>query len=151
MIDQYFLSICSELSILLIANGRISSLQARGIIFSNVHFTIIKEGMMSAKRVFKMGFLSMIAVTGLFVASQGFATDAHITSNSKEMKSHTGVVAQASEAAGVVQAVSDDLKMPESRASQLRVVDSSGKVYLLTPMQTKDSKAFVGYTMPTSR
>ena len=106
---------------------------------------------MSAKRVFKMGFLSMIAVTGLFVASQGFATDAHITSNSKEMKAHTGVAAQASEAAGVVQAVSDDLKMPESRASQLRVVDSSGKVYLLTPMQTKDSKAFVGYTMPTSR
>ncbi len=62
MIDRYFLSICSELSILLIANGRISSLQARGIIFSNVHFTIIKEGMMSAKKVFKMGFLSMIAV-----------------------------------------------------------------------------------------
>jgi len=32
---------------------------------------------MSAKSVFKMGFLSMIAVTGLFAASNGFAADAH--------------------------------------------------------------------------
>jgi hypothetical protein len=32
---------------------------------------------MSTKNVFKMGFLSMIAVTGLFVASNGFAADAH--------------------------------------------------------------------------
>jgi hypothetical protein len=32
---------------------------------------------MSAKSVFKMGFLSMIAATGLFVASNGFAADAH--------------------------------------------------------------------------
>lgn len=32
---------------------------------------------MSAKSMFKMGFLSMIAATGLFVASNGFAADAH--------------------------------------------------------------------------
>jgi hypothetical protein len=32
---------------------------------------------MSAKSMFKMGFLSMIAVTGLFAASNGFAADAH--------------------------------------------------------------------------
>ena len=32
---------------------------------------------MSAKSMFKMGFLSMIAATGLFGASNGFAADAH--------------------------------------------------------------------------
>ena len=32
---------------------------------------------MSATSVFKMGFLSIIAATGLFVASNGFAADAH--------------------------------------------------------------------------
>ena len=32
---------------------------------------------MSAKSMFKMGFLSMIAATGLFAASNGFAADAH--------------------------------------------------------------------------
>ena len=32
---------------------------------------------MRAKSIFKMGFLSMIAATGLFVASNGFAADAH--------------------------------------------------------------------------
>ena len=32
---------------------------------------------MSAKSMFKMGFLPMIAATGLFVASNGFAADAH--------------------------------------------------------------------------
>lgn len=32
---------------------------------------------MSAKNMFKMGFLPMIAATGLFVASNGFAADVH--------------------------------------------------------------------------
>lgn len=32
---------------------------------------------MSAENIFKMGFLSMIAATGLFAASNGFAADAH--------------------------------------------------------------------------
>jgi hypothetical protein len=106
---------------------------------------------MSTTSVFKMGFLSMITGIGMFVASNGFAADAHTMSNSKDMKAHTGVATQASEATGVVRVVSDDLKMPESRALQLQVVDDKGNVYLLIPMQTKDSKAFVGYTMPTSR
>ena len=44
--------------------------------------------------------------------------------------------------------------MPESRTSQLQVVDSEGNAYLLTPMQTKGGKVtveyVVPYTMPTS-
>ena len=94
---------------------------------------------MSAKSVFKMGFLSMIAATGLFVASNGLAADAHTASNSEGVKA---------------KAVSDDLKSPETATSQWQVVDHKGNVYLLTPLKTKDGKTSVEYvtpyTMPTS-
>ena len=94
---------------------------------------------MSATSVFKMGFLSMIAAAGLFVASNGFAADAHTTSQSQ------GVMAKA---------MSDDGKIPETPAPRWQVVDSKGNVYLLTPLQIKDGKAsvefVVPYTMPTS-
>jgi hypothetical protein len=43
---------------------------------------------------------------------------------------------------------SDDSKMPQSRASQLQVVDSEGNVYFLTPLQTKDGKVTVEYVVP---
>ena len=94
---------------------------------------------MSAQSVFKMGFLSMIAATGLFVASNGFAADAHTTSQSE------GVMAKAG---------SDDGKIPESPAPRWQVVDSKGNVYLLTQLKTSDCKVSVEYvtpyTMPTS-
>jgi len=88
---------------------------------------------MSAKSVFKMGFLSMIAATGLFVASNGFATETHTTSQSEGVKA---------------KAVSDDLKIPESPAPPLQVADSKGNVYLLTPLKTSDGKAIVEYRVP---
>ena len=81
---------------------------------------------MSAKSVFKMGFLSMIAATGLFGASNGFATEAHTTSNSK------GVTATA---------VSDEVKIPETPAPRIQVMDSKGNVYVLVPLKMKDGKA----------
>ena len=88
---------------------------------------------MSATSVFKMGFLSIIGATGLFVASNGFAADAHTTSTSE------GVMAKA---------VSDDVKIPETPAPQRQVVDSNGNVYLLIPLKTSDGKAFVEYAVP---
>ena len=88
---------------------------------------------MSAKSVFKMGFLSMIAATGLFVASNGFAADAHTTSISE------GVTAKA---------VSDDVKILETSAQRWQVVDSKGNVYLFIPMKTKDGKEYVEYAVP---
>lgn len=45
---------------------------------------------MSSKHSFKMGFLSLVAATGLFVASNGFATDAHTTSKFKGVKANSG-------------------------------------------------------------
>jgi hypothetical protein len=94
---------------------------------------------MSAQSRFKMGFLSMVAATGLFVASHGFAADAQTMSYSEGVKA---------------KAVSDDSKMQEPPAPHLKVADSKGNVYLLTPLQIKDGKAsvefVVPYTMPTS-
>jgi hypothetical protein len=92
-----------------------------------------KEGVMSAKSVFKMGFLSMIAATGLFVASNGFATEAHTTSQSEGVKATAGWV---------------DLKIPETPAPPLQVADSKGNVYLLTPLKTSDGKVSVEYVTP---
>jgi len=94
---------------------------------------------MSATSVFKMGFLSMIAATGLFVVSNGLASEAHSTSNSEDVKAKAGWV---------------DLKIPETPAPPLQVADSKGNVYLLIPLQTKDGKVSVEfvtpYTNPTS-
>ena len=90
---------------------------------------------MSATSLFKMGFLSMIAATGLFVASNGFAADAR-------------------QATDTTVAVSDDFKIQMTPGGGWKVVDSKGSVYLLTPLKTKDGKASVEYvtpyTMPTS-
>ena len=85
---------------------------------------------MSAKSVFKMGFQSIIAATGLFVASNGFAADAHTTSNSDGVTSKV---------------VSNDVKIA---APPWQVVDSKGNVYLLTPLKTSDGKVSIEYVHP---
>lgn len=95
-----------------------------------------------------MGFLSMIAATGLFVASNGFAADAHTTSNFEDVKASTGVAAQAREATGGTLAESDDFKIPETPALRWQVVDSKGNIYLLTPLKTKDGKAVEEHLHP---
>jgi len=90
---------------------------------------------MSATSLFKMGFLSMIAATGLFVASNGFAADAR-------------------QATDTTVAVSDDFKIQVTPGGGWQVVDSKGNVYRLIPLKTKDGKVSVEYvtqyTMPTS-
>jgi len=88
---------------------------------------------MSAKSMFKMGFLFMIVATGLFGASNGFAADGHTTSHSEGVKA---------------KAVSDDLKIPETPAPRWQVAGSKGNLYLLTPLETKDGKASVEYVVP---
>jgi hypothetical protein len=92
---------------------------------------------MNAKILGMMAALVLLAEAGLFVALNGFAADAQILGNGASVTAN---------------AMSNEVKIPESPASQWQVVDSSGKVYLLTPMQTKDSKAFVKsaplYTSP---
>lgn len=81
---------------------------------------------MSAKSVFKTGYLSMMAAIGLFTASNSFAADAHTASASEGIKST---------------AMSGDGKISESPAPPRQVVDSNGNVYRLIPLQTKDGTA----------
>ena len=103
---------------------------------------------MSAKSMFKMGLLSMVAAAGLFGASNGFPADGHTTSNFEGVTANPGVTTQAREATGDTRAASDDVKIPETPAPRWQVVDSKGNVYLLTPLQTKDGKASVEYVVP---
>jgi len=88
---------------------------------------------MSATSMFKIGFLSMIAATGLFAASNGFAADAR-------------------EATVATVAVSDDFKIQVTPGGRWQVVDSKGNIHLLT--EHKDGKVSVPYehpyTMPMS-
>jgi hypothetical protein len=113
---------------------------------------------MSAKNVFMMGVLSMIASTGIFMASNGFAVDMHTTSNFEGVKTTTGVVAQAHEATGDTLTMSGALKTSEAPAprGQVKVMDSKGNTYLLIPCKTNNGEAcmveyLVPYTNPTSR
>jgi len=109
---------------------------------------------MSAKSMFKMGFLSMVAATGLFGVSNGFAADGHTTSNFEGVKANTGMAAQVREATGDTRAASDDVKIPETPAPRWQVVDAKGNVYRLTLLKTKDGNAcgedLHPYTMPMS-
>ena len=95
---------------------------------------------MSAKSVFKMGFLSMVAATGLFVASNGFAADAHTTSKFEGVKANTGTATHARSGNSDTLAWSDDFKIPETPAPHWQVVDSKGNVYLLNQLKIKDGK-----------
>jgi hypothetical protein len=101
---------------------------------------------MSAKSVFKMGFLSMIAATALFGAANGFADTGDTTSKSKGVPANTGmkagVKAEALEATEDTRVVSDDVKIPETPASRDQVVDSEENVNRLTPPQTKGGKGY---------
>ncbi|TKS61402.1 MAG: hypothetical protein EWM72_00540 [Nitrospira sp.] len=96
---------------------------------------------MSAKSRFTMGFLSVIAVAGLFAASIGFAADAPDASKT------TAATSARSEAR------SDDFKIIKVvQDGRWQVVDSKGNVYLLT--EVKNNQACEerphAYTQPMS-
>ena len=95
---------------------------------------------MIAKSVFKMGFLSIIAATGLFGASNVFADTGHTTSNSEGVTTTTGVEAESLEATEDKPVVADEVQIPETPASRDQVVDSEENVNRLTPPQTTDGK-----------
>jgi hypothetical protein len=95
---------------------------------------------MSAKSVFKVGFLSMVAATGLFVASIGFAADAHTTSKFEGVKANSGTATHARSGNGDTLTWSDDFKIPETPAPHWQVVDTKGNVYLLNRLAIKGDK-----------
>ena len=103
---------------------------------------------MSAKSLFKIGFLSMIAATGLFVASNGFAADAHTTSKFEGVKANSGTATHARSGNNDTLTWSDDFKIPETPAPHWQVVDTKGNVYLLNRLAIKGDKQNRTITLP---
>ena len=103
---------------------------------------------MSAKSLLKIGFLSMIAATGLFVASNGFAADAHTTSKFEGVKANSGTATHARSGNNDTLTWSDDFKIPETPAPHWQVVDTKGNVYLLNRLAIKGDKQNRTITLP---
>jgi len=103
---------------------------------------------MSAKSWFKMGLLSMVAATGLFVASNGFAADAHTTSKFEGVKANSGTAAHARSGNNDTLTWSDEFKIPETPAPHWQVVDTKGNVYLLNRLAIKGDKQNRTITLP---
>lgn len=103
---------------------------------------------MNAKSLFKMGLLSMIAATGLFVASNGFAADAHTTSKFEGVKANSGTASHARSGNNDTLTWSDDFKIPETPAPHWQVVDTKGNVYLLNRLAIKGDKQNRTITLP---
>jgi hypothetical protein len=97
---------------------------------------------MSAKSVFTMGFLSMIAATGLFGAANGFADTGPTTHNSEGVTANTGVTAEALEATEDLPVVADDVQIPETPAPRDQVVVPEENINRLAPPQTNDGKGY---------
>jgi hypothetical protein len=95
---------------------------------------------MSAKSLFKIGFLSMVAATGLFVASNGFAADAHTTSKFEGVKANSGTASHARSGNNDTLTWSDDFKIPETPAPHWQVVDTKGNTFLLNRLAIKGDK-----------
>ena len=103
---------------------------------------------MSTKSGFKVGFLSMIAATGLFVASNGFAADVHTTSKFEGVKANNGTAAHARSGNNDTLTWSEDFKIPETPAPHWQVVDTKGNVYLLNRLAIKGDKQNRTITVP---
>jgi len=104
---------------------------------------------MSMKSGFKIGFLSMVAATGLFVASIGFAADAHTTSKFEGVKANSGTAIHVRSGNNDTLTWSDDFKIPDAPAPHWQVVDTKGNVYLLNRLAIKGDKQNRTITLPT--
>ena len=103
---------------------------------------------MSAKTLFKIGFLSMIAATGLFVASNGFAADAHTTTKFEGVKANSGTASHARSGNNDTLTWSEEFKIPDTPAPHWQVVDSRGQVFTLERLKIKDDKLNQTITLP---
>lgn len=103
---------------------------------------------MSAKSAFKMGCLSLFAVTGLFVASNGFAGDAHTTAKFEGVKANSGTATHGRAGNSDTLTWSEDFKIPETPAPHWQVVDTKGNVFLLQRLTIKGDKQNRTITLP---
>jgi hypothetical protein len=92
---------------------------------------------MRAKNVFTIGFLSIVAAAGLFVASNGLAAEAHSTSKFEGVKANSGMATHGRSGNNDTLTWSDEFKIPDTPAPHWQVVDSKGNVYLLNRLKIK--------------
>ncbi|HSB44352.1 MAG TPA: hypothetical protein VLD60_05020 [Nitrospira sp.] len=104
---------------------------------------------MSTKTVFKMGFLSIITATGLFVASNGFAADVHTTTKFEGVKANSGTASHARSGNNDTLTWSEEFKIPDTPAPHWQVVDSKGNVFLLQRLKIKGDKENRTITIPS--
>lgn len=103
---------------------------------------------MSAKGSFKMGVVSLIAATGVFVAAHGFAADAHTTAKFEGVKANSGTATHGRSGNNDTLTWSDDFKIPETPAPHWQVVDTKGNVFLLQRLTIKGEKQNRSITLP---
>jgi len=103
---------------------------------------------MSSKRAFKRGLLSLVAGTGLLLASNGFAADAHTTSKFEGVKANSGTASHSRSGNNDTLTWSDDFKIPDTPAPHWQVVDTKGNVYLLNRLVIKGDKQNRTITLP---
>jgi hypothetical protein len=103
---------------------------------------------MSRKRAFKRGLLSLVAGTGLILASNGFAADAHTTSKFEGVKANSGTASHSRSGSNDTLTWSDDFKIPDTSAPHWQVVDTKGNVYLLNRLVIKGDKQNRTITLP---
>jgi len=85
----------------------------------------------------KMGLLPVMAAVGLFMASNGFAADAHTTAKFEGVKANSGMAMHARSGHNDTLTWSEDFKIPDTPAPHWQVVDTKGNVYLLNRLKIK--------------
>lgn len=95
---------------------------------------------MRTQRIFKVGLLSMVAATGLFMASNSFAADAHTTSRFEGVKANSGTATHGRSGNNDTLTWSEEFKIPDTPAPHWQVVDTKGNVYLLNRLVIKGAK-----------
>jgi len=103
---------------------------------------------MSITNPFKTGVLSVIAATGLLMASTGLAADGHTTAKFEGVKANSGTATHERSGSGDSLTWSDDFTVPDTPAPHWQVVDTKGHVYLLNRLTIKGDKQNRTITLP---
>ncbi len=104
---------------------------------------------MGAKQIIKMGVLSVVAATGLFVGSQALAADGHHTAKFEGVKANSGTALHGRSGNQDTLTWSDDFKIPDTPAPHWQVVDTKGNVFLLNRLTIKGDKQNRTITLPS--
>ena len=95
---------------------------------------------MRTQGLFKFGVLLMVAVTGLFVVSNGFAADVHTTSKFEGGKTNSGTATHSRSGNNDTLIWSEEFKIPDTSVPHWQVVDTNGNTHLLNRLVIKGDR-----------